>query len=54
LTAQEVAAFERKMHTRFNYPFRADISYHDELARSPSGKFHDFRDVYSERSGNGG
>ena len=54
LTAQDVAAFEREMRTRFNYPFRVDISYHDELARSPSGKFHDFRDVYSERSGNGG
>ena len=54
LTAQEVAAFDREMHTRFNYPFRVDISYHDELARCPSGKFHDFRDVYSERSGNGG
>ena len=54
LTADEVAAFEREIHARFNYPFRVDISYHDELARSSSGKFHDFRDVYSEGSGNGG
>ncbi|MEE8172574.1 MAG: phenylacetate--CoA ligase family protein [Alphaproteobacteria bacterium] len=54
LTESEVAAFEREMHARFQYPFRVDISYHDELARSQSGKFQDFRDVYSERSVNGG
>ncbi len=51
LTASEVTAFEAEMHARFQYPFAVDISYHDELARSDSGKFHDFRDVYSERDG---
>ncbi len=51
LTAGEVAAFEGEMHARFQYPFAVAISYHDELARSDSGKFHDFRDVYSERDG---
>ena len=54
LTEGEVAAFEVEMHTRFQYPFRVAISYHDELPRSRSGKFHDFRDVYSEGGGDGG
>ncbi len=48
LTEGEEAAFRAEMHERFKHPFRVNISYHDELARSASGKFHDFRDVYSE------
>lgn len=54
LTASEAALLERELQERFQYPFRVEISYHDELPRSASGKFHDFRDVYSEESGNGG
>lgn len=28
---------------RFKYPFRITISYHDEIPRSPGGKFQDYR-----------
>ena len=48
LTDSEAALLEREFQERFQYPFRTNISYHDELPRSSSGKFHDFRDVYSE------
>ncbi|MDP6589262.1 MAG: phenylacetate--CoA ligase family protein [Alphaproteobacteria bacterium] len=53
LTEGEAALLERELQTRFHYPFRLKISYHDELARSPSGKFHDFKDVYGGGDGDG-
>ena len=54
LTESEAGLLERELQERFQYPFRVVISYHDELPRSRSGKFHDFRDVYSEGGGDGG
>ena len=54
LTESEAAEFAGEMRARFKHPFRVNISYHDELGRSESGKFHDFRDVYSEGGGDGG
>ncbi|MBT5676155.1 MAG: phenylacetate--CoA ligase family protein, partial [Rhodospirillaceae bacterium] len=54
LTESEEAAFRTEMHERFKHPFRVNISYHDELARSKTGKFHDFKDEYGNGGGNGG
>lgn len=54
LTESEAALLERELLRRFHYPFRLAISYHDELVRSKSGKFHDFKDEYREGEGDGG
>ena len=54
LTVGEAALLEQELQRRFHYPFRLVISYHDELARSKTGKFHDFKDEYGNGGGNGG
>ena len=33
----------RRLRERFHYPFRVAFSYHEEIPRSPGGKFEDFR-----------
>ncbi len=54
LTESEAALLQREFQERFQYPFRINITYHDELVRSSSGKFHDFRDDYHAGGGHGG
>lgn len=54
LTEDQAALLQAELERRFHYPFGIVISYHDELARSSSGKFHDFKDDYKEGDGNGG
>jgi phenylacetate-CoA ligase len=54
LTESEAALLQGELERRFHYPFGIVISYHDELTRSKSGKFHDFKDDYKEANGNGG
>jgi phenylacetate-CoA ligase len=48
LSADEIAILRGELQRRFHYPFAVTVSYHDELARSASGKFHDFRDDYGK------
>jgi len=54
LTEDEVAVLRGELQRRFHYPFAVAVSYHDELPRGASGKFHDFRDVYTEGEGGDG
>jgi phenylacetate-CoA ligase len=42
-TADEVNAVRAYMHETLGYPFDIDISYVEQIPRSPSGKYEDFR-----------
>ena len=42
LTGDEEQRLFAWLHERFQYPFKIAFTYHDEIARAPSGKFLDY------------
>ena len=49
LTAEEEAAVEDLLHQRWGHGFPIRITYHEEIARGPGGKFQDFRSEMGAR-----